>query len=157
MTRHDMAMTQFAQWWGRTVRGGHAYAEGAARFGRTPEHHFVRQTRSAIFWGLVLPAVALGLAYWTWGVSLVLLAGYLVLFWRTERFYRLVRGWPAADARLYGAFCVVGKFPQTVGIMKYWWRRIRGTPVRIIEYRGAEAATPVPQSELDAVTHDGTR
>ena len=151
MTLHDMAMTRFVQWWRRCIRCGHAYAEGSARYGRTPERHFVRQTRSAIFWGFVLPALALGLAWKTRGASLALLAGYPVLFWRTERYYRSVRGWPAADARLYGVSCVAAKFPQLAGMVKYWSRRIRGTPVQIIEYRGAEAATPVPQSELDAV------
>ncbi|MGP0066212.1 MAG: glycosyltransferase [Isosphaeraceae bacterium] len=145
MTLHDMAMTRFSQWWKRAVRCGHAYAEGSARYGRTPERHFVRQTRSAIFWGIVLPALAFGLAWWTWGASLVLLAGYLVLFWRAERFYRAGRGWPAGDARVYGASCVLAKFAHVYGIAKYWTRRIRGTPVRIIEYRGAEAATSVPQ------------
>ena len=145
MTLHDMAMTRFAQWWKRAVRCGHAYAEGRTRYGRTPERHFVRQTRSAIFWGLVLPALALGLAYGTRGVSLALLAGYLFLFWRAERFYRVSRGWPASDARVYGASCVVAKFAHVFGIANYWRRRILGMPVQIVEYRGAEAATSVPQ------------
>jgi GT2 family glycosyltransferase len=157
MTLHDMAMTRFVQWWRRCVRCGHAYAEGSARYGRTPERHFVRQARGTIFWGLVLPALALGLAGWTRGASLALLAGYLVLFWRTERFYRSVRGWPAADARIYAASCVAAKFPQVAGMAKYWTRRILGTPVRIIEYRGAEAAAPVPRAQRDAVTYDEIR
>jgi len=33
MATHDMAMTRFRQWWRRSVRTGHAYAEGAARRG----------------------------------------------------------------------------------------------------------------------------
>ena len=140
MTIHDMAMTRFAQWWRRAVRCGHAYAEGAARYGRTNERHFVRQLRSALFWGLLLPLLAITLAWPTRGVSLALVISYAVLFWRTERYYRLGRRWPAADARLYAAFCVIAKFPQVVGITKYWSRRIRGKPTQIIEYR----ATTVP-------------
>ena len=64
MTLHDMAMTSFRQWWRRSTRTGHAYAEGSAMYGRTPERHFVRQTRSAIFWGILVPlaALAAGLA-----------------------------------------------------------------------------------------------
>ena len=69
MTLHDMAMTRFAQWWRRAVRCGHAYAEGAARYGRTPERHFVRQLRSTIFWGLLLPLLAFGLAWPTRGAE----------------------------------------------------------------------------------------
>src|SRR5262249_51914251 len=48
MAVHDMAMTQFSQWWRRSVRTGYAYAEGSAIHGRSPERHFVRQTGSAI-------------------------------------------------------------------------------------------------------------
>ena len=79
--------------------------------GRPPERHFVREVRSTIFWGLVLPALALALAWPTRGVSLALLAGYLVLFWRDRTLLSIGRGWPAADARLYAGSCVLAKFP----------------------------------------------
>ena len=79
MTLHDMAMTSFRQWWRRSTRTGHAYAEGSAMYGRTPERHFVRQTRSALFWGFFGPLTALALAWPTRGVSLFLLAGYYPL------------------------------------------------------------------------------
>ena len=69
MTLHDMAMTSFRQWWRRSTRTGHAYAEGSAMYGQTPERHFVRQTRSAIFWGILLPLAALGLAWPTRGAQ----------------------------------------------------------------------------------------
>jgi GT2 family glycosyltransferase len=154
MTLHDMAMTRFAQWWKRAVRCGHAYAEGVARYGRTPERHFVRQMRSTIFWGLLLPLIVVGLAWPTYGASLVLLCGYLVLFWRSERFFRIGRGWRAADARLYAAFCVMAKFPHVAGMVKYWSRRIQGKPVQIIEYRGAPTVLAAPRPELSPITCD---
>jgi GT2 family glycosyltransferase len=34
MALHDIAMTRFSQWWKRTRRAGHTYAEGAALYGR---------------------------------------------------------------------------------------------------------------------------
>jgi GT2 family glycosyltransferase len=154
MTVHDMAMTRFAQWWRRAIRCGHAYAEGSARYGRTPERHFVRQMHSTIFWGVLLPLLAFGLAWSTRGASLVLLCGYLVLFWKTERYYRLHRNWPASDARLYATFCVLAKFPHVAGMAKYWSRRIRGKPAQIIEYRGTATAA-VPHLELNPSTYDG--
>jgi glycosyltransferase involved in cell wall biosynthesis len=141
MTLHDMAMTRFGQWWMRSVRCGHAYAEGSARYGQTPEYHFVRQTRSALFWGFLVPLLTLGLAWSTRGVSLVLLGGYAALFWRTQRYYRARRGWPTPDARLYAAFCLVAKLPHVIGIVKYRLRRIRRVPGRIIEYRGRSRRT----------------
>lgn len=145
MTRHDMGIHRFGQWWRRSMRCGHAYAEGSARYGLGPERHYVRQTRSAIFWGLVVPALVVGTVWWTWGASLALLGGYAYLFRRAERYYRVIRGWPASDARLYAAFCLMAKFPEVVGIARYRWRRLSGAPVRIIEYRGVEAVTSVLQ------------
>jgi GT2 family glycosyltransferase len=145
MTLHDIAMTRFGQWWMRSVRCGHAYAEGSARYGHAPEYHFVRETRSALCWGLLVPLLALGLAWPTRGVSLVLLVGYTALFWRTQRYYRVQRVWPAPDARLYAAFCLVAKLPHVIGIVKYWSRRMRRVPSRIIEYRG-HSSNPAPEA-----------
>jgi len=142
MALHDIAMTRFGQWWRRAVRCGHAYAEGSARYGTSPERHFVRQTRSTLFWGLMVPLLAIGLAWWNWwtrGLTLALLAGYAALFWKAQRHLRRDRGWPAADARLYAAACVLAKFPQVVGVARYWARRIAGGPVRIIEHKGPGA------------------
>ncbi len=51
MTLHDMAMTWFGRWWKRSERTGHAYAEGSALYGNPPERHWVRETRSTVFWG----------------------------------------------------------------------------------------------------------
>jgi hypothetical protein len=134
-----MDMTRFAQWWRRCVRAGHAYAEGAARYGRGPERHCMREVRGILFWGIGLPAAAALLAWPTRGLGLALLAGYPALFVKTARHYRLRRGWPAPDARLFAAACVVGKFPQAIGLARYWAGRIGRRPSRIIEYKGAQA------------------
>ena len=122
MTLHDMAMTRFRQWWKRSVRTGHAYAEGSSMYGRTSERHFVRQTRSAIFWGIAAPILGLVLAWPTWGVSLLVLAGgYLFLYRRTRRYYLVQRGWPQADARLYAFWIVLAKFPHAAAWCGTGW------------------------------------
>ena len=121
MATHDMAMTRFGQWWHRAVRNGHAYAEGAARHGRSPQRHWVREARSNWFWGLIVPLLALGPAWPSRGLSLLLVAGYPALWLRIARRAR-GRGWSAADARLYAWSCTVGKFPQALGQAKYSWR-----------------------------------
>ena len=126
MTLHDMAMTSFQQWWRRSTRTGHAYAEGSAMYGRTPERHFVRQTQSAIFWGIIVPLTALGLAWPTRGISLALLTGYVFLYRRTRHYYAAQRGWPLADAHLYALWIVLAKFPHLLGVIRYWLGRISG-------------------------------
>lgn len=137
MTLHDAAMKRFGQWWKRTLRAGYAFAEGAARHGHEPERHWVKESKSIWFWGVAVPVAALGLAPLTFGVSLVLLGGYPVLAVRIYRSARR-RGIPAPDARLQALFGVVGKFPEALGHLRYWARRVRGTPGKIIEYKQAE-------------------
>jgi len=137
MTLHDMAMTSFQQWWRRSTRTGHAYAEGSAMYGRTHERHFVRQTWSALFWGIFIPVIAFGLAWSTYGISLALLAGYFLLYRRTSRYYAVQRGWPLSDARLYAFWIVLAKFPHALGVTRYWLGRLSGRRSPVIEYRGA--------------------
>ncbi len=136
MTLHDMAMTRFSQWWRRSTRTGHAYAEGSAMYGHTPERHFVQQTRSTILWGILVPILAFALAWPTRGLSLILLIGYPFLYWRTYRYYAAVRGWSQADARLFAAWILLAKFPQALGLIRFWFGRLSGKRSPVIEYRG---------------------
>ena len=41
MVLHDAAMTRFSQWWRRSVRLGHAYAQLSDMHGEAPERYFV--------------------------------------------------------------------------------------------------------------------
>lgn len=125
MTYHDARMAQFAQWWGRSVRAGHAYAEGAWMHGRGPERHWVRESASIWFWGAGVWGAALGLAKYSRGASLGLLLSYPLL---AARVYKrsLARGWRAEDARAYALFCVLGKFPQLQGQVLFLARYLRG-------------------------------
>jgi GT2 family glycosyltransferase len=141
MVIHDMAMTRFGQWWQRSIRGGFAFAEGAALHGRSPERHWVRDVRSIVFWGIVLPLITLGLAWPTHGASLALLGAYFILYWRIRR-YGLQRGWSAPEARLYAQWCVLAKFPMALGLTIYWLHRTSRRPKQIIEYKGTGPSTP---------------
>ena len=141
MSWHDARLTTFKQWWKRTVRSGHAYAEGFHRHGRAPVNHCRKQVQSAVFWGLVLPMAALSLAWITWGASLLLLLGYVALWWRVKR-YRIERGDSRQHAALYADYCLIGKFAELAGIVQYMWNRARGRRTPLIEYR---AATPLAE------------
>ena len=133
MTLHDAAMLRFGQWWKRAVRAGHAYAEGAARHGRGPERHWVRERRRILFWGFGLPlVVAVGLVFcWPW--PLLALALYplqaLRIAWRARR--RVGSGLALA----FGVACLAAKFPEFVGLLRYTLRRSGREPGRIIEYK----------------------
>jgi GT2 family glycosyltransferase len=112
MTVHDIAMTRAGQWWRRAVRAGYGYAEGATL--HRPSRHWVRETRSNWFWGLGLPALALGSAAF-WGAwSLLVFAAYPALLVRIRRRMQR-RGMDSRRALLYASACVAGKIPQVWG------------------------------------------
>jgi hypothetical protein len=128
-------MTRFGQWWRRHVRGGFAFAEVSRIHRDSGVGIWRREVRSNWFWGLILPFVAVVTAPWTWGLSLFLLAGYPVLGVRIYR-NRRRRGDAARIARIYAGYCVLSKFPQMLGQVRYWWSRLLGKRQRIIEYKG---------------------
>jgi GT2 family glycosyltransferase len=135
MTLHDAAITRFGQWWKRTVRAGHAFAEGAWLHGHSPERYSVKPTCSILFWAVLIPLVALLTAWPTHGLSLLLLFAYAWLGWRIMRWQRRI-GRPPADSRAYAAFTVVGKFAEASGVLRFYWGLIAGRRSRIIEYKG---------------------
>ena len=124
MTIHDAAMTRFGQWWKRTRRAGHAFAEGAALHGRGPDRHWVAETRRALVWGAGLPlAIAVGALAWP-----PLLASVLI--------------YPAQALRLsrrhglaWGAFTTLGKFAEAQGVAEYRIRRALRAGPKLIEYK----------------------
>jgi hypothetical protein len=129
MTLHDAAMTRFDQWWKRSVRAGHAYAEGFARHG-----YWSREVRSALAYGGVIPPLAVATGAATMGLGLSLFAAHGVLFARVKK-HRLAKGDSADDASLYAQFCVLSKFAHVVGMAKYVKHRALGERARIIEYK----------------------
>ena len=140
MTLHDAAMTRFSQWWKRMVRGGHAYAQGAAMHGRPPERHWVRETLRIIFWGILLPAVILILAWPTRGWSFAGLALYGLLWWRVMRSAR-ARGLPFAESRIYANHMVLAKFAEAQGLITFHLSRLLGRRTKLIEYKGVPASS----------------
>lgn len=138
MTYHDAAMTSFGQYWRRAKRAGHACAQGAHMHGKPPERHNVRQARSAVVWGLLLPLAALLLAYWTFGLSIAGYIGLLVVQGLRIRRNELRRGRTAADASLLARFILIAKFAQAQGVLLFHWRRLTGQQATLIEYKGME-------------------
>jgi GT2 family glycosyltransferase len=134
MTLHDAQMLHFTQWWRRSVRSGHAFAEGAWLHGQPPERHWVRECRSIWLWGLVIPLLAIVPALVTQGWSLLLLLGYPVIGYKIFR-YSLQRGLKLSHALLYSGACLLGKFPNLVGMMVFHRDRLLHRRRQIIEYK----------------------
>ncbi len=133
MTRHDAREMRFPGWWKRSVRTGHAYAQGAWRCRHDPEHPWLRETLSIWFWGVGLWSAAFVLARPSRGTSLALLVSYPALLVRI--FVRAQRqGLDKPDAALYALFCLLSKFPQLQGQMLYLRSEWSKQPTPLIEY-----------------------
>jgi glycosyltransferase involved in cell wall biosynthesis len=139
MTLHDAAMTRFRQWWRRNVRAGHAFAEVSHLHARSPFGIWKREARSNWLWGIFVPVMAIVPAPFTWGLSLLLLLGYPVLYFKIRR-GRRARGDDPKTARLYSAYCVLSKFPQVAGQLRFWRNRLFGRRNRLIEYKDARTS-----------------
>jgi GT2 family glycosyltransferase len=134
MAWHDASLLRFSQWWRRSMRAGHAYAQGAALHGRSDDRHFVRDCRRIWFWSVLLPVLSLAPAWPTRGITLALLGLYPIQFlriWATGR----RRGWSGRDARLYSFFSILAKFPGLLGMLRHRLNRLRGKPMTIIEHK----------------------
>jgi hypothetical protein len=133
MVWHDAAMTRWSQWWKRSKRAGHAFAEGAFLHGGPPERHYVAEERRALIWGvaLPLPILLLGLVH---PIGLLLLVLYPLQMLRLA-----LRPQPAAreaDAVWSRAFFLVAaRFPEAAGVLLFHWHRLRGRASTLIEYK----------------------
>jgi GT2 family glycosyltransferase len=134
MVWHDAAMHRFAEWWRRTRRTGHAWAQVAALHGKGEERYFVRECRRVWIWGLAIPAIAIVFAPFTRGISLFLFFLYGPQFgWIVRRARK--RGWRLGDSMIYAFFTVLSKFPAVEGMLAYHWRRWRGQTLTIMEHK----------------------
>jgi GT2 family glycosyltransferase len=131
MTLHDAAMIRFGQWWQRTQRGGHAFAEGAFLHGAAPERHWLRESRRAWLWGLGIPAATAVLSLLLGWLGLLLLLVYPLQVVRLAR-----RGQRSARENwLQAGLLVLGKFPEMLGQSKFLLSRLGARKASLIEYK----------------------
>jgi glycosyltransferase involved in cell wall biosynthesis len=133
MTWHDAAITQFGQWWRRCKRAGFAYAAGSGLHGASAERYWVKETRSIVFWGGLLPLVLLSLSLlnkWllvAWGI-------YIVQFVRIAVFNLDHKYANNLKYLIAGSF-VLSKFPQFMGVVSYHLARLLKYRATLIEYK----------------------
>jgi len=125
MTLHDAKITRLSQWWQRSKRAGHAFAEGAALHGARPERHWVDETRRALLWGGAGPLLVVLLTVLLGPVGLI---GALIYPVQVARLAR-------RDGLAWGFFTVLGKFAEAHGVSQYYWRRLTGARKTLIEYK----------------------
>lgn len=130
MTHHDAAMFSFSQWWQRAIRSGHGFAQ----VGDLHPSHFVNERRRVWLFGALLPLLGLvGLVLFPWLFALVVLA-YFTSYVRTVEGLRKA-DLPFKTALHHSALLFLSKFPNLIGVSRYWKRKRRGWDMEIIEYK----------------------
>ena len=130
MTLHDAAMSRFGQWWVRAVRSGYGFAEVSRLHRTSPFRIWTRAVSSAIFWGCLLPVIIVfgGFIY---PLSFCAASIYpLEVCWIAIR-----RGAMSPFAWSYAVLILLSKFPQSQGIVKFYWYWSREQTARLIEYK----------------------
>ncbi len=135
MTLHDAAMFRFGQFWRRCERSGHAYAELAAMHGGPPHRLAIRPVASIVVWStvpLILSVVLLQIRL-EWAAVPVL--AYAIPWLRARR-VTMQRGYSPSVSSLYASSCVIGKFAEFAGVVRFALNRwVFGRRSGLIEYK----------------------
>ncbi len=133
MVIHDANITSFSQWWKRSVRAGHAIGQRSQLNGKTELRDCIRERNSTWVWGIAIPLLVLVTLIPSYGLSVFLLCGYLLLYFRVIR-YRRNQGDSPSDASLYARFLLMAKFANGMGLIKYYVNKFEQR-YEIIEYK----------------------
>lgn len=136
MCRHDIGITRFGEFWKRSVRTGHSYAQLALLHRATGPKRWLKRTAGHLAYGLFLPLAFLVLVFAYWPAALLIGAVYLLLIIRLTR-WRIVSGDPAKVAVAYALVTTVCKVAAGLGVLKFLKSRLTGRRSTLIEYKAA--------------------
>jgi hypothetical protein len=142
MTRHDLGMTRFRQWWRRQYRSGYNGLDIATRF-PGEDKLFVAALIRARAWGIGWPLLVLVAVFAGWLVAGAiggLIGGGLALLLMPLQMLRLAakirkRVDGSRTALAYGVLAMVAKWGDLAGQVGYILDRRRGRMARLIEYK----------------------
>jgi cellulose synthase/poly-beta-1,6-N-acetylglucosamine synthase-like glycosyltransferase len=132
MTLHDAAMTQFKQWWVRTIRTGYGMADVVHLHLNSSLSIWKRELARTIAWGALLPLVIVLAGFLQhYLIALCFLGLYPIQVCRIA----IARGWSQDEYWAYALFVMIGKFAEFQGVLKFCWSRVRRSSIELIEYK----------------------
>lgn len=134
MSKHDANITQLSQWYRRSRRGGHGYANIFHLHGNGPDRYFRRELKSVLFWGAAVPAAFVICLFAAPVLALLLLAGYLAFIGKTV-LRQLSQGHSLKIALAYGFLIYTGKMAELMGIVQYVKNHLLSRKHQLIEYK----------------------
>ena len=140
-TRHDIAMTSLGEYWKRSRRSGHAYAEVGWKHRRGAGRRWLKMAGSIVLQGLVLPIlIVVGLLVW-WPISLVLALAYLKWGGSMVASCRR-RGYGWGLSLRYALVNLLCRPAGALGVLRYVVGRGSGRRAGLMEYKaGVDANT----------------
>lgn len=145
MTLHDAAITRFGQWWRRTKRAGHAFAELAFRHPQSRWPDWKASVRRDILWGGIIPGAALAgliaaviVDRWFLAITVASVALFMI---NVGRIFvrRSADGLLPRLARASALLLMIGKIAEFAGILSFHRQRLSGRKAELIEYKGPSA------------------
>lgn len=139
MTGHDLAIHHWSQYWRRSTRAGHAFAEVSERFRGSDQSFWTEESRRNRNRALVLCGMAaaglLGsiILRSVWPAAFVLAIFALLAFrsaWKAR--------WKSKDAVAlvsYGIHSHLQQIPIFVGQLHYWRNHRKGKRAMLVEYK----------------------
>jgi len=131
---HDANISKIRQWWKRAMRTGHGYIDVYMLHRKNNEKYFQREIKSLFFYGFIIPFFIAVSVFSQHRIFLALVILYPLLFLKIVCSMRN-KGYSLADRFLWALSCVVSKFPQFVGVLKYFSARLRKNSFCIIEHK----------------------
>ena len=130
MTLHDANITQFKQFWRRSVRSGYAFSKGVYMHGDPPEKHWVEESRRCFIWGGLFPLTIIVLAILGSKIWEFLLLLYLIQWLRLVWKWRFLKSFAFWQATLL----LTSKFSEFQGQLKFLKDLVTRKDSLIIEY-----------------------
>ena len=141
MTKHDLRMTHFSQYWRRALRAGHAYAQVSGMFARTADPFWSAEarrnrTRGAALIILIVAAMVAAVVLRAWWPPVALLALILLAAGRTAYKVRS-RSSSWVTLLLFGLHSHLQDIPIVLGQIRYRLAKARNRKMTLIEYKRA--------------------
>ncbi|MBL4811541.1 MAG: glycosyltransferase family 2 protein [Rhodobacteraceae bacterium] len=131
MTLHDLDTNSFGQWWKRSVRNGHGFAQ----LGAMHEGHFVAERRRVWLYGAALPLVFLAALVFGPRILALLPPLLLAASWAKTALGLRRAGQSPSSALQQALLLTASKIPNLQGMITFYLRRKRGAAMTLIEYK----------------------
>lgn len=134
MTFHDANITNVRQWYKRSKRGGHGYANINHLHGQAPEYYFKKELMSVFFWGGVYPFLLTISFFINATLTFALISIYLLFIFKTI-LRKMIDGYSLKISFSYGYLIYTGKIAELIGVLQYWKTHITSGQHKLIEYK----------------------